>query len=103
MWEHGFEDTLGVNFTNILRAAFAPISLRRKITNLNVSTEKLLKTLSYEKAARKLLVKLTIGGILYISAAFRAFDPGVNFTHKAQICWQWHTAFGKKGAIQCHQ
>jgi hypothetical protein len=27
--------TLGVNFTNILRAAFAPIFLLQKITNLN--------------------------------------------------------------------
>ena len=50
---------LGVNFTNNLRAAFESIFFRIKITNLNVSTEKLHKTLLYEKAAPKMLVKLT--------------------------------------------
>jgi hypothetical protein len=52
-----------VNFTNILRAAFAPISLRRylcakKVQTFNLITKKLRAKLSYEKAARKMLVKL---------------------------------------------
>jgi hypothetical protein len=51
----------GVNFTNILCAAFAPKSFRQKITNPNVSTKKLCKKLLYKKAARKILVKLTPG------------------------------------------
>ena len=51
--------TPGFNFTNVLRAAFAPISLRQKKSNLSVSTEKLLKRLLYEKGAHKMLVKLT--------------------------------------------
>jgi hypothetical protein len=42
-------------------------SFAKKITILNVSTEKLRKTLLYGKAARKMLVKLT---------------PGVNFCVK---------------------
>ena len=71
---HGFERNLEaeevlsfflilpvVNFTNILQAAFAPISLRQKVQTYNVSTEKLLKRLLYEKAAHKMLVKLTPG------------------------------------------
>ncbi len=48
----------GPNFTNILKAAFAPIFLHQKSTK-NVSTNKLRAKLSYDKAARKMLVKLT--------------------------------------------
>jgi hypothetical protein len=54
--------TQGPNFTNILKAAFAPIFLRQKCTNTNVqnvSTNKLCANLWYEKAAGKILVKLT--------------------------------------------
>ena len=50
-----------VNFTNILRAAFAPISFGEKNTNLALSREKLLKIFLYKKAACKMLVKLTPG------------------------------------------
>ena len=46
----------GVNFTNKLRAAFAPISLHRKIINLSIKYKKLLKRLSYGKAAHKMLM-----------------------------------------------
>ncbi len=49
--------TQGVNFTNILRAAFAPVFLRQK----NISTKKLRAKLLYETAAHKMLVKLTPG------------------------------------------
>jgi hypothetical protein len=42
--------TPGVNFTNILRAALAPIFLRQQSTNPKSP---------YEKAARKMFVKLT--------------------------------------------
>jgi hypothetical protein len=45
-----------VNFTNILRAAFAPKTFRPKITNPNC---KLHKNVSYKKAPCKILVKLT--------------------------------------------
>jgi hypothetical protein len=41
---------------------FAPKSFRQKITNPNCKHLKLRKKLSYEKAARKILVKLTPGG-----------------------------------------
>ncbi len=47
----------GVNFTNILWAAFAPKSFRQKITNPNC---KHIKELWYEKIACKILVKLTV-------------------------------------------
>ena len=57
-WFHSDKQAF-VNFINNLRAAFAPISFRQKIVNVNVSTEKLLKTLSYKKNAPKMLVKLT--------------------------------------------
>jgi len=40
-----------VNFTNILQAAFAPISLCQKIQTQTASTEKLHKTLLYENGA----------------------------------------------------
>ncbi len=53
--------TLGVNFTNILRAAFAPIFLRqKKVQTLNLSTKKFCTKLLYEKAVRKMLAKLTL-------------------------------------------
>jgi hypothetical protein len=48
--------TPGVNFTNILGADFAPIFLRQKS---NLSKKKLRLKLSYEKAAHKILVKMT--------------------------------------------
>ena len=50
-----------VNFTNILSAAFAPISLHQKVQTWNVSTAKLLKRLSYKKDACRMLVKLIRG------------------------------------------
>jgi len=49
-----------VNFTNILQAAFAPIFFCHKITNPKIR-EKLHQTLLYDKADRKMLVKLTPG------------------------------------------
>ena len=52
---------LVANFTNILQAAFAPISFLQKNTNLAIGREKLLKMLLYEKAPHKMLVKLTPG------------------------------------------
>ncbi len=50
-----------VNFTNIKRAAFAPIFLHKKVQTLKVSTKSWAKTLSYKKAVRKMLVELTPG------------------------------------------
>jgi len=49
--------TLAVNFTNILRAGFAPIFFLKKLQSQIVSRKKLHKTLSYKKAAHKMLVK----------------------------------------------
>ena len=54
-----FHGAFTYNLTNILQAAFVPISVCQKNTNRTLSREKLLKMLSYEKAARKMLVKLT--------------------------------------------
>ncbi len=54
----GISRPQGANFTNILQAAFAPIFLRKKVQTLNLSTKKLRAKLSYEKAARIMLVKL---------------------------------------------
>jgi hypothetical protein len=48
-----------VNFTNILRAAFAPKPFRPKITNPNCKHIKGAQKRLYEKAACKMLVKLT--------------------------------------------
>ena len=48
-----------VNFTNILQAAFAPISFCQENINLSRKYKKLLKRLLYKKAAFKMLVKLT--------------------------------------------
>ena len=48
-----------VNFSNIIQAVFLPISFRQKLLTQTVSTEKLRKTLLFEKAAHKMLVKLT--------------------------------------------
>ena len=49
----------GVNFTNILRAAFAPISFHQMNTNLSRKCKKLLERLLYKKAACKMLVELS--------------------------------------------
>jgi hypothetical protein len=48
-----------VNFTSILRQAFAPLFLRRKSTNLKCKYKKPRCNYSWEKAASKMLVKLT--------------------------------------------
>jgi hypothetical protein len=48
----------GVNFTNILLAAFAPKSFRQKIANLNCKHIKGAKKLLFKKSAHKILVKL---------------------------------------------
>ena len=48
--------TTAVNFTNILQAAFLYRSVMHTLTE---STKKLQITLSYKKAACKMLVKLT--------------------------------------------
>jgi len=44
-----------------LRAAFVPTFLRQKVTKPNCSQKKKGKTLSYEKDASKMLMKLTQG------------------------------------------
>jgi hypothetical protein len=46
--------TPGVNFTNILRATFAP-----KSPNLKCKYKKLLTNLLYEKGVHKMMAKLT--------------------------------------------
>ncbi len=52
----------GVNLINILCKPCAPIFLRqKKLQSQNVTREKLHEALSYEKHARKMLMKLTIG------------------------------------------
>jgi len=51
--------TIGVNFINILRAAFAPNSFGKKLQSQTVTREKLPKTLSYRKGTHKMLMKLT--------------------------------------------
>ncbi len=56
----------GVNFTNILRAAFAPIFLRQKCTNPESQYKKKRRAkLSYEKAARKILVNLSVNAFVW--------------------------------------
>ncbi len=52
-----------VNFTNILRAPFAPIFLRQRIANLKCSHKKASRETFNEKAARKMLAKLTPAGV----------------------------------------
>jgi len=48
-----------VNFSNILRAAFAKIFFRQKLQIQTLSREKLLKTLLFEKSVHKMLIELT--------------------------------------------
>jgi hypothetical protein len=50
-----------VNVTNILRAAFVPISFCHKLTNLNSKHIKAEQNTYVQKAASKLLVKATPG------------------------------------------
>jgi hypothetical protein len=58
-WNQNICTSPGVNFTNIIRAAFAPIFLRQKSTNLKSKYKKFCAKHSYKKAARKMLMKLT--------------------------------------------
>jgi len=52
--------TPGVNIANNLGAAFAPIFFCQKISKPNCKyREKLHKSISYQKASRKIMVKLT--------------------------------------------
>jgi len=51
--------TPAVIFINVLRAHFFVQNFAPKITKLNVIREKLQNLLSYEKRARKMLMKLT--------------------------------------------
>ncbi len=55
------ENRSGVNFTNILRAAFAPIFLRQKTTNLKCKSKKAAHKIFVWKDAHKILVKLATG------------------------------------------
>ena len=48
-----------VNFTNILQAAFEPISLRQKSTYLKCKYRKAAQKTFVRKFAHKILVKLT--------------------------------------------
>jgi len=52
--------TLGANFINILHPHFSYKILKPKIAKLNITTEKLLNLLTYEKRVRKMLIKLTL-------------------------------------------
>jgi hypothetical protein len=65
-----FNWSQGVNFTNILRAAFVPIFLRQKRTHLKCKHKKLcVKLFCTKKAVGKMLVKFTravLGSILSI-------------------------------------
>jgi len=47
----------GLNFTNILRAPFAPIFFHQKLQSLNATREKLRKTLLYKKFEHIMLMK----------------------------------------------
>jgi len=67
----------GVDFINILRLHFSYKILAPKITKLNVTREKLLNLLSYEKCSNKMLMKLTPGVnfINILNAASMFKDP----------------------------
>jgi hypothetical protein len=52
---------LGVNFTNILGAAFAPIFLSNKVQTYNSQHKKAIRKTIVQKAGRKMVVKLTAG------------------------------------------
>ncbi len=54
-----------VNFINILHATFLLIFWRQKITKPNITREKLLNSLLYEKRARIMSMKLTPENILH--------------------------------------
>ena len=70
-----------VNFTNILRAAFALIAFHQKITNANC--KHMQKTLMYRNAARKMLVKLP--------PSFKNLS-GLNFSGSGKYAGLWWMA-----------
>jgi hypothetical protein len=59
--EMTFEQNPGVNFTNILRAALAPIFFCQKITKPNCNLRKATQNIFVQKDASKMLVKLIPG------------------------------------------
>jgi hypothetical protein len=75
-----------VNFINILCAAFAPIFLRQKSANIEVKYKKLRAKHLYDKAARKMLVKLTPYPHRHTSDSFSAKKRKRKFLpRKAQL------------------
>jgi len=72
-----------VNFTNILQAAFALIFLQQKLQRQTFSGKKLHKTLSYKKAAHKMLVKLTVNS-QYDQHIMSSFWTDILMTKKLQ-------------------
>ncbi len=79
-----------VNFTNILRAAFAPIFFHQKSTNLKYRYKKLCAKLLNEKATCKMLVKINTG-LNFINFQLVAFVPvGLHQTY-------WGSAQGVQG------
>ena len=62
-----------VNYTNVLRATFAPISLRQKRTNLQCKYRKAAQNISFQKADCKMLVKLTPALYLLATYCFSLF------------------------------
>ncbi len=65
--------TPGVIFFNILHKLFWPIFLCQKITKLNVTIEKLLNSLLYEKCEHKMLMKYTPGVVRLLSSSVVTF------------------------------
>ncbi len=76
----------GVNFTNILWAVFAPKSFHKKLQTQIVSTSKLCKKLSYEKAAPKKLVKLTPGRLRLQTANCKSLVYSQEFESTFTFC-----------------
>jgi len=62
---------------NILQAAFAPIFLHQKLQSQIETSQKLRKTLLFEKFGHKMLMKLTVGVNFFnfLLAAFALADP----------------------------
>ncbi len=84
----------GVNVTNILGAAFMPIYLRQKSTNLKCKYNTYSCKTFVWKAARKMLVKLTPGGGAFCDLDSEhilslTWAQNMNFP----FCIKWNFAF----------
>ncbi len=79
------ERKLGVNFTKILQAAFAPEFSHQNLQSQTLIREKLCKTLLYEKTTQKNAGETDTSGIDFTNILTRNFCILISQKHKKTL------------------